>query len=102
MSVTVPPTTHAMEAEHRRLIAYAVAEMAKGRSNATGNTTLTATSATTVVQDDRCGVDSAILMMPKDANAAAENWWIAPANGSFTINHANNALVRAFRYVIAG
>jgi hypothetical protein len=102
VSLTVPKVTHADEVLHRRELAIAIQQLAKGRTNSAGTVTLTLASATTVVTDERAASDSAILLMPNDANAAVENWWITPANGSFTINHANNALTRTFKYAIVG
>lgn len=69
----------------------------------TGSVTLTANSATTTLTDPRIGINSAVLLIPTTANAAAEAPYIAVTAGSCTINHANNAQTdRTFRYAIVG
>lgn len=102
MTLLAPKTTFPDEAAHRRELAVTIGQMLRGRLNNTGDVTLTLSATTTVVTDERVALESAVLMMPKDANAATENWFAATANGSFTITHANNALTRSFRYAIIG
>jgi hypothetical protein len=70
----------------------------------TGTVTLTANAASTVLTDDRIGYDSAILLQPTTANAAAAlaTTYISETgrvNGAVTITHANNAQSdKTFRY----
>lgn len=89
-----------------RQVALVVRNAMDGKINATGTVTLTASSATTVVTDNRAGGDSVVLFMPTTANAAAEvptMYVSARAKQSFTITHANNAQTdRTFSYVILG
>jgi hypothetical protein len=89
-----------------RQVALVVRNAMDGKLNATGTVTLTASSATTAVTDNRAGGESVILFMPTTANAAAElstMYVSARAKQAFTITHANNAQTdRTFSYVILG
>ena len=83
--------------------AIVIRNLVEGRSNNKGEVELTLNSATTVLQDERLGPESAIEFMALDANAAAETLWVSnQGNFTATLNHANNALVRTFRYAIVG
>lgn len=88
--------------------AFAIQQLAEGRSNATGTVTLTANAATTTVTAPTCGAGSAPLLIPTTAHAAAEvgNGTIyigTISNGSFVITHANNSQTdRIFRWVALG
>jgi len=98
--------------EYIRKIAESINQILDGRVNSSGTVTLTASAATTVVNDRRVGRDSIILLMPLTANASAEQGAgmiyigtgdIDPLNNQFTINHANNAQTdRDYRYCILG
>lgn len=88
------PVTWRDAAEHRRLIADAVNLTLDGHTNAVGTVTLTEAAGTTVVNDDRAGVDSVIVFMPLTATAAAEvatgNMYVSSrGKGTFTISHTN-------------
>lgn len=66
------------------------------RSEATGEVTLTASAASTVVETTRTEFvdsNSIVTLSPKTANAASAlaTTYIVPAKGKFTITHANNA-----------
>lgn len=71
----------------------------------TGTVTLTLSSATTVVQNGKVNPSSVVVLTPRTANAAAAlaTTYVVPANGSFTITHANSTTAsRTFGYVIHG
>ena len=80
----------------------------KGRSENYGQVTLTANVASTTVTNDNISQYSEILLSPKTANAAAAlaTTYIPEAtilNGSFVIQHANNAQTdKTFGYVWVG
>lgn len=88
--------------------AFAVRQLAQGRSNATGTVTLTAGAASTVKSFVNCATGSVPILVPTTANAAAEigngTMYISSVgNGTFTITHANNAQVdRTFLFVCLG
>lgn len=88
--------------------AFALQQLAAGRSNAVGEFTLDDGATSTVVSAQNCGEDSVVLLMPKTANAAAEigagTLYIGTvANGSFTVTHANNAQIdRTFGFAAFG
>lgn len=86
--------------------AFAVQQLAQGRSNAVGEVTLTAGAATTTVNNQTCGTESIILLMPKTANAAgalATTWVSHVGPGTFTLSHANTgATDRTFGYINVG
>lgn len=89
-------------------IVFAINELVKGRSNATGTVTLTANAGTTTVSAPNCGPGSAVFLFPTTANAAA----IVAAtyvreqdvtDGQFIVTHTNNANVdKTFFYVCLG
>ena len=88
-----------------REVAEAINNIFNGLIGVVGEATLAASAASTVVTDTRCTVDSAVVLEPITANAAAERGGTAlytlPASGSFTIYHANNSQTdRTFRYVV--
>ena len=78
----------------------------KGKINCTSTVTLTASSTTTSLIDDRIGAYSYVDFMPTTANAATAKAAIYISNrnkGSLTINHASNAAVdQTFTIVILG
>ena len=80
----------------------------QGKLNVVGSVTLTANAATTTYNDSRIGGESWIGFMPTTANAAAEIgggtlYVTARADGSCTLNHANNAQAdRSFDTLIIG
>lgn len=92
------PTTNQNSEEHRRQIA----SLANQLIPVVQSVTLTPSSTTTAVTDERMGEDRTVLLIPTNANAAGENWHIAKANGSFTITHSSAATVRTFDYIVIG
>lgn len=110
MSYSVPPYAGPDEAIHRRLMAEAIGGMMQGRTNNTGELTLTANAASTVLNDPRLSVFSVLVFDPTTANAAAEmaagTMFVTKANRNnlaWTITHANNAQTdRTFRYAVIG
>lgn len=95
------------EAQHRREIARSVHKIGKGALDCTLSVTLDANAASTTVIDSRISLQSAILMMPATAHAAAEiaggAMFFTPTKGQVVINHANNAETdRTFTMAILG
>lgn len=86
--------------------AFAVQQLAMGRSNATGTVTLTTSATTTAVTAPNCGAGSVISLSPKTANAAgalATTYVSAVAAGTFTLTHASNTQTdRTFGFVCLG
>ena len=90
-----------------RQLSAAVRRLFDGKLNSTGEVTLTASTTTTTVTDQRVTSTSFIGLMPKTANAAAAlgttHVSARTNSGSFTLTHANNAQAdRTFTYVIIG
>lgn len=89
-----------------RKIVLAVQQLYDGRNNATGSLTLTAGATTTTVTAANCGAESAIVLSPKTANAAAAvgtTYISSVTSGSFVVTHANAATTdRSFFYAISG
>jgi len=106
----VPPTDLPDERSHRRMLSEGISRLFQGKSNNVLDVTLTASAAATTVTDARIGVNTALLFMPRTANAAAEigngTIYVADsgrANGSVSITHANNAQTdRDFKVVLCG
>jgi hypothetical protein len=92
--------------DHLARIADCVNNILKGKTNNVGDVTLTASSATTTITDPRIGANSAILMQPTTANAAAALsglYFDTPGNGTVVVNHANNGQTdKTFKYVVVG
>lgn len=111
-----PPTTISDVAgkpnaeQHRRLLAEGQQRIMEGRTNNVIEVTLDDNAASTTVTDSRITFQSALVPMPRTANASAEiaagTMYIADSgrvNGSATIVHANNAQTdRDFLFVIVG
>ena len=93
--------------EIRKLV-DSINNIIKGRTENVGQVTLTANAASTTVTNDNISEDSEIMLSPKTANAAAalSTTYIPEAtilNGSFVIQHANNAQTdRDFGYAWVG
>lgn len=96
------------EATDAREISQVVNNILEGKLNSTGSVTLTASAASTVVNDNRAGYESVILFMPTSANAAAEQaaggmFVSSRGKQTFTITHANNSQSdKSFDYIIIG
>ncbi len=94
------------DAEHRRQIAEVANSLRDGKINATGEVTLTALSATTILADLRIGPFSTIVLSPKTANAAAAigtTYFSSQGKQTATLTHANNAQTdRTFNYAVLG
>ena len=88
--------------------AFAIQQLAEGRSNAVGSVTLTQNAGTTTVSAPTCGSGSTVLLFPETANAATEfaagTLRVSTvSNGSFVITHVNSATAsRTFRWVCLG
>lgn len=89
-----------------RRIADAVNNILRGKTNNTGEVTLTANTTTTTLEDIRIGINSVLTLQPTTANAAtakANVYFGSPGDGSVTLTHANNAQTdRTFKYAIHG
>lgn len=88
--------------------AFAIQQLAEGRSNAGGSCTLTANAATTTVTAKNCGTGSVPILVPTTAHAAAEigngTMYISSVKaGSFVVTHANNSQTdRTYLFVCIG
>jgi hypothetical protein len=95
---------------YSRKLFDALFRLMQGKSQNVAEVTLTANSATTVFNDIRLSIQTAILFDPRTANAATEyhggTMYILDANrgkGTCTITHANNAQVdRTFFVAFVG
>lgn len=90
----------------QRKVANTVNQILRGKLNSGNRTvTLTAGAGSTAVTEALCSVRSMVALMPTTANAAAAlgTTYIAAADGSFTVTHANNAQTdRTFAYSVIG
>jgi hypothetical protein len=89
----------------QRQVAEVVRGIMDGKTNNSGYFN-TATSATqTTLYDSRIGYDSAIIFTPMNDKGAAEmdKLWVGTrSQGSVVINHASNAHVCEFMYIVVG
>lgn len=101
-----PPREQPALALWLRQMASMVSALLLGKLNCTGTVTLAAGQTSTTVVDSRAGADSAVLLMPVTANAAAAmptTHVSARAKRSFTLSHTSVAMVdRTFVYAILG
>ena len=74
-----------------------------GKVNSTGSVTLTNSSATTTLSDDRIGDDSVILFMPTTSDASTVTIHVTGRQkGQATLNHASATTTRSFGYIVFG
>ncbi len=89
-------------------IVTAIQQIEQGRLNAGGTCVLAANAGSTTVAAMNCGAQSQPFLFPLTAHAAAElatgNMYVsAVSNGSFTVQHSNNAQTdRKFSFVCLG
>ena len=93
--------------QHLREIARTVNLLMRGQSNATLQVTLNAGVTTTTINDARISLQTAPMMVPTTANAAAElasgSVFVTPAKGQAVITHRNNAQTdRTFNVALIG
>ncbi len=88
--------------------AFAIQQLAAGRSNAVGSVTLRDGETTTTVAAPNCGAGSHVFLFPQTANAAAvvATTYVLATNvtaGQFIITHASDADTdQTFSYVCLG
>ena len=87
-----------------RAVAEVTNNAMNGKTNNTGNITLSASSTTTTLNDERLGFDSVVLLSPLTDNAAAQSPYISNhAKGSAVITHTSVAHADLlFAYIIVG
>jgi hypothetical protein len=88
-----------------RVVSEVVRGIMDGKTNNVGyfNTTISATQ--TTLNDPRIGYDSAIIFTPmndKGAQEMAKLWVGTRSQGSAIINHASNAHLCEFMYIVVG
>ena len=88
-----------------REISEVVNNAMNGKTNNTGSITLAVGGATsTVINDERIGFDSVVLLTPITSTSSGYAYYIdTNAKGSITIRHAANVVAgRTFKYVVVG
>jgi len=87
-----------------REISEVVNNTMNGKTNNTGSITLSVGGATsTVINDERIGFNSVVILTPTTSGASGFAYYIENAKGSATIRHAANTTAgRTFRYVVVG
>lgn len=99
------PENFSLTAEYIRKVKDAVNLALRGKTNNTGEYTLTENVTSTVVTDNRCNINSVILTTPVTANASTHmtDTYIVAGDKSFTVYHQSKTHTdRTFRYVIIG
>ena len=86
---------------------HAINQLIRGRSNASGEVTLTAGVTSTTVTGPLINENAGVWLFPKTANAAAEmgagGLYAVVSAGQFVVTHANNAQTdRTFYYIVLG
>jgi hypothetical protein len=88
-----------------RQVSEVVRGIMDGKTNNVGYFTSTVSATTTTLNDERIGYDSAIIFTPMNDKAAQEmsKLWVGTrSQGSAVINHASNAHVCEFMYIVVG
>jgi hypothetical protein len=88
-----------------RAVADVVRGIMDGKTNNVGYFTTGTSTTTTTLNDERIGYDSAIIFTPMNDKAAQEmsKLWVGTrSQGSAVINHASNAHVCNFMYIVVG
>ena len=87
-----------------RAVAEVTNNAMNGKTNNTGSITLSSSSTSTTLNDERLGFDSVILLSPLSANAAAQSPYISThAKGSAVITHTSVGHADLnFDYIIVG
>jgi hypothetical protein len=88
-----------------REISEVVNNLVEGKSNNTGEFVTTTLATSSTLSNERIGLNSVILFMPKDNNSAAELvsiYFDTFAKGSCVVHYGNHASVRTYRYIIVG
>lgn len=88
-----------------RAVAEVVRGAMDGKTNNTGYFSTTTGATTTTLYNPRIGYDSAIIFTPmndKGAQEMAKLWVGTRSQGSAVINHASNAHVCEFMYIVVG
>lgn len=108
-ALTPPPQYLNDEKEHRRLLAWAIGMLFKGKGpTPIDNFTLNTSATSTTLTDARIGYYSHIEFMPQTANAAAikSSMYVAQStqlNGSAVVTHSSTANTDCtFRVLIWG
>lgn len=99
------PENFSLTAEYIRKMKDAINFAMRGKSNNTGEFTLTASTTSTTVIDNRCNENSVVLYIPVTANAATHmsNMYVAAGDKSFVLHHSSSPQTdKTFRYVIIG
>ncbi len=99
------PENYSLTENYIRKMVQSINSAMRGKTNNTGEFTLTASVTSTTVLDNRVNTQSVITIMPKTANAAThvQHYYIVPGDKQFVITHNNNASTdRTFRYVVTG
>lgn len=89
----------------QRQVAEVVRGIMDGKTNNSGYFATATTSTQTTLYDPRIGYDSAIIFTPMNDKAAQEmaKLWVGTrSQGSAVINHASNAHVCNFMYIVVG
>jgi hypothetical protein len=106
MSVPYIATRGVPDAQQLQRIAETVNALIAGKLDAVGSVTLTASSTTTVVTDNKFESNMVPVFVPTTANAAGALGGLyvsARTQGGFTLTHANTGTTdRTFLYVRLG
>ena len=89
----------------QRAVAEIVRGVMDGKTNNVGYFSTTTSATQTTLNDERIGYDSAIIFTPmndKGAQEMAKLWVGTRSQGSAVINHASNAHLCEFMYIVVG
>jgi hypothetical protein len=102
----IPRDRYGRAEEYSVAFAAAIRQLFQGKSNNIIYVSVTQSSTTTVVTDDRIGVNTVAVCIPQSAAAAAGAMpyrdFTAPVNGSMTLVHTSSGTVKAYKVVLVG
>lgn len=92
------PITHPNSEVHRKVLAQAINQLMP----VIKSLSLTSSSTTTVVADERMSPEKMAVLVPTSTAASTENYFITVGDQSFTVNHSSASTARNFQYYIVG
>lgn len=99
------PENYSADPEYIRKLKVSVNSAMKGKTNNTGEITVTPNASSSVYTDNFCNVNSVILLSPVTSNAAVHHSGLYAVAGdkTFTVYHSNSSHTdKTYRYVIVG
>lgn len=99
------PENYSERPEYSRKLKTSINSAMNGKTNNTGEITVTPGASSSTFIDNLCNINSVVLLSPITANAGIHHngLYVVAGDKSFTVHHASSAVTdRSYRYVIVG